>query len=274
MSKHSEYAKQLFLKGYSCSQSIAAAFCDETNMRFEDAVKIASSFGGGMGRLREVCGAVSGMFMVVGAKYGYTDPTDKPRKTEHYKLIQSLAREFEEANGSIVCRELLGLPSKKEAPAPSDRTDAYYKKRPCALLVEQAAQILDEYINSRNREERKIMRIAVAGEGTKVTEHFGHCDSFIIFDAENGSIVRQENVPNPGHRPGFLPNFLADRGVNVIISGGMGGGAVEIFNERNVEVVVGASGEAKDAVERYLKGELVSTGSVCHEHQHHDECGN
>ena len=68
------------------------------------------------------------------------------------------------------------------------------------------------------------MRIAVAGEGTQVTEHFGHCDSFIIFDAENGSIVRQENVPNPGHRPGFLPNFLADRGVNVIISGGMGGG--------------------------------------------------
>ena len=85
MSKHSEYAKQLFLEGYSCSQSIAAAFCDETNMRLEDAVKISSSFGGGMGRLREVCGAVSGMFMVVGAKYGYTDPTDELRKSEHYK---------------------------------------------------------------------------------------------------------------------------------------------------------------------------------------------
>ena len=117
------------------------------------------------------------------------------------------------------------------------------------------------------------MRIAVASEGISVTGHFGHCDSFLIFDAENGSITRQENVPNPGHRPGFLPNFLADRGVNVIISGGMGGGAVEIFNERNVEVVAGASGEAKTAVERYLNGELVSTGSVCHEHQHHDECG-
>ena len=273
MSKHSEYAKQLFFEGYSCSQSITAAFCDETNMSFKDAVKIASSFGGGMGRLREVCGAVSGMFMVVGAKFGYTDPTDKQRKAEHYKLIQSLAKEFEEANGSIVCRELLKLSAKRETPTPEDRTETYYKKRPCALLVEQAAQILDEYIDSRNMEDRKIMRIAVAGEGTQVTEHFGHCDSFIIFDAENGSIVRQENVPNPGHRPGFLPNFLADRGVNVIISGGMGGGAVEIFNERNVEVVVGASGEAKDAVERYLKGELISTGSVCHEHQHHDECG-
>lgn len=117
------------------------------------------------------------------------------------------------------------------------------------------------------------MRIAVASEGQSVAGHFGHCDSFIIFDAENGAILNTESVPNPGHRPGFLPNFLADRGVNVIISGGMGGGAVEIFNERNVEVVVGASGEAKDAVERYLRGELKSTGSVCHEHQHHDECG-
>ena len=106
-----------------------------------------------MGRLREVCGAVSGMFMVVGAKYGYTDPTDRLHKTEHYKLIQSLAREFEEANGSIVCRELLKLSLKKETPIPADRTKAYYKKRPCALLVEQAAQILDEYINSRNMEE-------------------------------------------------------------------------------------------------------------------------
>ncbi|NLA32481.1 MAG: dinitrogenase iron-molybdenum cofactor, partial [Mollicutes bacterium] len=69
------------------------------------------------------------------------------------------------------------------------------------------------------------------------------------------------------------PNFLADRGVNVIISGGMGGGAVEIFNERNIEVIVGAKGNAKDAVEAYLQGSLKSTGSVCHEHQHHDECG-
>ncbi len=116
------------------------------------------------------------------------------------------------------------------------------------------------------------MRIAVASEGSFVTGHFGHCDSFTIFDAENGAIVKQESIPNPGHRPGFLPNFLADRGVNVIISGGMGGGAVEIFNERNVEVIVGASGEAKAAVEAYLKGDLKTTGSVCHEHQHHGEC--
>ena len=128
------------------------------------------------------------------------------------------------------------------------------------------AQILEQM------EENKIMRIAVAGEGKNVTEHFGHCINFLIFDVENGKISKEESIENPGHKPGFLPNFLADRGVNVIISGGMGGGAVDIFNERNVEVVVGAAGDARTAVENYLKGELQTTGSVCHEHQHHDEC--
>lgn len=123
-------------------------------------------------------------------------------------------------------------------------------------------------------EEKEMMKIAVAGEGKNVTEHFGHCVNFLIYDVENGKITNEESIPNPGHKPGFLPNFLADRGVNVIISGGMGGGAVDIFNERNVEVVVGASGDAKTAVLNYLKGELKTTGSVCHEHQHHDECGN
>lgn len=80
-------------------------------------------------------------------------------------------------------------------------------------------------------------------------------------------------MPNPGNKPGFLPNFLTGRGVNVIISGGTGGGAIDIFKERGVEVVSGASGDAKTAAEYYVKGELKSTGSVCHEHQHHDECG-
>ncbi|MEA5060451.1 MAG: iron-sulfur cluster carrier protein MrpORP [Candidatus Pelethousia sp.] len=122
-------------------------------------------------------------------------------------------------------------------------------------------------------EDKKMMRIAVASEGKQVTEHFGHCVNFLIYEAENGKIIKEESIPNPGHKPGFLPNFLADRGVNVIISGGMGGGAVDIFNERDVEVVVGAAGDAKTAVENYLKGELKTTGSICHEHQHADACG-
>ena len=118
-----------------------------------------------------------------------------------------------------------------------------------------------------------MTKIAVASNNKNVTGHFGHCDSFMLYDAENDKIVKEESVENPGHKPGFLPNFLADKGVNVIISGSMGQGAVDIFNERNVEVITGASGDAKTAVERYLKGELKSTGSICHEHQHHDDCG-
>ena len=117
------------------------------------------------------------------------------------------------------------------------------------------------------------MKIAVASEGKMVTEHFGHCESFIIFDCEDNQVVKSTAIANPGHRPGFLPNFLNDLGVNVIISGGMGGGAIEIFNEKNIEVIVGASGDAQLAAEEYLKGNLKSTGSVCHEHQHSDECG-
>jgi len=116
------------------------------------------------------------------------------------------------------------------------------------------------------------MKIAVASEGSMVTGHFGHCENFNIFEAENGKIISAKSIPNPGHRPGFLPNYLNDLGVNVIISGGMGGGAVEIFNEKGIEVITGASGEALFVTLLYLQGELESTGSVCHEHQHHNEC--
>ena len=115
------------------------------------------------------------------------------------------------------------------------------------------------------------MKIAVASEKEIVTEHFGHCENFNIFDVEEDKIVKSESIPNPGHRPGFLPNFLNDKGVNVIISGGMGGGAVDIFNEKGIEVITGARGNAKTAAEQYLQGILKSTGSVCHEHQHHGD---
>lgn len=118
-----------------------------------------------------------------------------------------------------------------------------------------------------------MLRIAVAAMGQEVAGHFGHCETFIMFDTEDGKIVNVDPIPNPGHRPGFLPNFLADRGAKVIISGGMGGGAVDIFNERDVEVIIGIQGDARQAVETYLRGELVSTGSVCHNHEHADECG-
>ncbi len=151
MSGHSDLAGELFEKGYNCSQSVFAAFCDETGLTNDTALKIASSFGGGMGRLREVCGAVTGMFMVVGMKYGYTDASDKRAKTEHYRLIQDLAKQFEKENGSIICRELLGISIKHDNPIPETRNENYYKKRPCTEIVEQAARILDEYILSKKR---------------------------------------------------------------------------------------------------------------------------
>jgi predicted Fe-Mo cluster-binding NifX family protein len=117
-----------------------------------------------------------------------------------------------------------------------------------------------------------MIKIAVASEKEIVTEHFGHCENFNIFETENNKIVKSMSVPNPGHKPGFLPNFLNDMGVNVIISGGMGSGAIDIFNEKGIEVIVGARGNAQVAAEEYLYGTLKSTGSVCHEHQHHNDC--
>ncbi|GAP41041.1 NifB/NifX family molybdenum-iron cluster-binding protein [Flexilinea flocculi] len=118
-----------------------------------------------------------------------------------------------------------------------------------------------------------MVKIAVASENDKVTEHFGHCLNFNIYEAENGQIIKSESIPNPGHKPGFLPNFLHDLGVNVIISGGMGEGAINIFNAHQIEVIVGATGMAKDAAAAYIAGTLKSTGSICHEHQHQGSCG-
>ena len=119
---------------------------------------------------------------------------------------------------------------------------------------------------------KEMIKIAVASENEMVTEHFGHCVNFNIFEVENNQITKSESIPNPGHKPGFLPNFLNGMGVNVIISGGMGSGAIEIFSEKNIEVIIGASGSAETVVRAYLQGILKSTGSVCQEHQHHDEC--
>ena len=106
-----------------------------------------------------------------------------------------------------------------------------------------------------------------------VAGHFGHCQNFNIYEVENKEIKKAESIANPGHRPGFLPNFLNELGVKVIISGGMGNGAIDIFNEKEIEVIVGATGPAKAAVEAYLAGTLKSTGSVCHAHEHHGDCG-
>lgn len=119
----------------------------------------------------------------------------------------------------------------------------------------------------------KNMKIAVASEQDMVAEHFGHCAGFNVFEVADKQIIKTETLANPGHKPGFLPNFLNDLGVKVVISGGMGGGAIEIFNEKGIEVITGAKGPAKTAVEQYLQGFLKSSSTVCQEHQHHGECG-
>ena len=122
-----ELAEELFLKGYNCAQAVAGAFAEDIGMDFDTAVKTVSSFGGGMGRLREVCGAVSGMFFVAGALYGYW------------------AEKFKEQTGSIVCRELLGAEGKDAGGAPLKRTEEYYQKRPCPKMVFLAADIMETY---------------------------------------------------------------------------------------------------------------------------------
>ena len=148
--KYSKRAGELFRKGYNCAQSVFCAFADDLEIDFETALKLSSSFGGGMGLLREVCGAVSSMFMIAGLKYGYTTPANDKIKAEHYQRIQYLANEFTKKNNTIICRELLGLDIKHDSPIPSKRTSEYYKDRPCERLVKEAAEIISNYINSKS----------------------------------------------------------------------------------------------------------------------------
>ena len=140
-----EQAAQLFMEGANCAQAVTVAFADEMGLSKEFAAKMACSFGGGMGRMREVCGAVSGMLMVAGLLYGYTEDVNGA-KMEHYKLVQALAGAFREQTGSIVCREILKNPPSD--PVPSPRTEEYYATRPCVRMVYTAAGILEEYISN------------------------------------------------------------------------------------------------------------------------------
>ena len=141
---HSIKAAELFLEGRSCSQAVVLAFKDLTGLDDHFAAKMAASFGGGMGRMREVCGAVSGMLLVAGLLYGYETPGDDVSKKAHYTRVQELSGAFREQVGSIVCREILKNPPSD--PNPTPRTDDFYAKRPCARMVALAAQILDDYI--------------------------------------------------------------------------------------------------------------------------------
>jgi C_GCAxxG_C_C family probable redox protein len=143
MTDHASYAAELFESGYNCAQAVAVAFCDVTGMEEKAAAAMASSFGGGMGRMREVCGAVSGMLLVAGILYGYDTPGDDASKKAHYQRVQAMAAAFREEAGSIICREILKNPPSD--PSPTPRSEAFYQMRPCTRMVYRAAEILDQY---------------------------------------------------------------------------------------------------------------------------------
>ena len=148
-----EKAMALFREGYNCAQSVVLAFSDLTDVDEAVLSRMSCSFGGGMGRLREVCGAVSGMSMVAGLLRGYEGAETGSVKAEHYTLVQSFAKEFEAQNGAIVCRELLNLRQKRDDPTPAERTEQYYQSRPCAELVGSAAEILARYLEVDSAED-------------------------------------------------------------------------------------------------------------------------
>lgn len=139
-------AEELFRKGYNCAQSVFAAFADVLGLSEEEAAKIASPFGAGFGKMREVCGAVSGMTLAAGYLKGYDDPADYEGKKKLYALIQKMCAEFEEHEGSIICRELLGLKKGEDTAEPSVRTEEYYQSRPCIGACRTAAEIAEKYL--------------------------------------------------------------------------------------------------------------------------------
>ena len=143
---HGEKAAELFLSGYNCTQAVVVAFCDVTGLDQAFAARLASPLGGGMGRMREVCGAVSGMLLVLGLLYGYDTPGDDISKKRLYTEVQALAARFREKTGSIICREILKNPSSD--PNPTPRTADFYAKRPCTRMVRTAAELMDEFIEA------------------------------------------------------------------------------------------------------------------------------
>lgn len=143
--KRVKRAVELFEKGFNCSQSVFAAFCDRYGYKEEDGLVLAASFGGGIGRMRETCGAACGLFLIASLETGSAKEGDRERKARNYRMVQALAKQFIERNGALRCAELLGLEKPELGETePEERTTAYYKKRPCKKIVETAAEIAAE----------------------------------------------------------------------------------------------------------------------------------
>ena len=143
-----ERAKALFKQGFNCSQSVFAACADLYNIDETTALRISASFGGGIGRMRQTCGAACGMFLLAGMQNGSAIPGDHEGKMHNYAYVQELAEQFKQDNGSLICSELLGIAPKPQDPKPEARTEAYYQKRPCVEMVASAVRIYLELLNT------------------------------------------------------------------------------------------------------------------------------
>lgn len=139
-----DQVQALFESGYNCAQSVFAAYCDLFGISRETGLKLSCSLGGGYARMREMCGAVSGMALICGLACGNTDPSDQTAKTENYTKMREMIERFREENGSYLCRELLGVESAEASASPSPRTKEYYASRPCSQLVRSAGRIIEE----------------------------------------------------------------------------------------------------------------------------------
>lgn len=169
--EHKEKARMLFAQGYNCAQATFGAYHADVGMTLQQAVRFASPFGGGMGRLREVCGAVSGIYMVLGCLLGYDDPSDTSLKAELYKRVQTLAQRFKERHGgTFICRELLASLSPDCSPIPTPRTEAFYQTRPCAAFIEDACDILDDFLKQESKAEATACA-AEAAAGKEAPPH-------------------------------------------------------------------------------------------------------
>lgn len=261
MKSKSEQAMELFGQGYNCAQSVFAAFCEDLGIELEMALRLSSSFGGGMGRLREVCGAVSGMFAIAGMKYGYTDPKDSRAKEAHYKRIQELAERFKEENHSIICRELLGLDTGPDSHVPELRTDEYYKKRPCAELVGCAARLMEELINETERRSKMKVVVPVESKSLKasVCPSFGRTPLFALFDTDGGTHEFIDNgaVTSQGGAGIKSAQTLVDRGATALITYRCGENAAKVLNAAGVKMYKAQDGSVEDNIAKFKEGQLL-----------------
>ena len=138
-----------FMSGFNCAQSVVSAFADQYGFTREQALRMSASFGAGIGRMRLTCGAVCGMLQLAGLEHCALEGNDRKAKSENYALVQRLADEFRRRNGSITCRELLGLRKEQRSAEASERTPEYYATRPCARMIESAARIWVEHLEGR-----------------------------------------------------------------------------------------------------------------------------